>query len=163
MTSASPRHAAEFRTAVGALHAALDAWADTVVGVGREASDAEDALSDPRLEAVEDAFNEALNDFHGAAGPLLGLPLLVDLTDGDERDYDEDEHDDAVLSLQFWLAAPERDRTAYLATALRIMDDAGLQVVHQLEEAGFTVASFSSGLEEFADDNDDRDDLDDDR
>jgi hypothetical protein len=158
VSEVTPRQAEEFRSAVAELHETVDAWAATVVGVGQEATEPEDALSDPRLEAVEDAFNDALSTFHGAAGPLLGLPVLVDLTDGDEHDHEIDDTDEGVLSLQFWLAAPERDRDAFLASALRIVDDAGMHVVHQLEEAGFTVASYASGLEELADLDDDEDD-----
>ena len=109
---------------------------------------------DPTPEELA-ALLAVLGVFHGAAGPLLGLPLLVDLTEG--VDSDEDFDDDSVLSLQFWVVAPERDRDTYLSSALRIVDDAGTDVVRRLEEAGFTVASYASGLDEDGYDDEDDD------
>lgn len=153
MSEAMPADA--LSAAVAAVHAALDRWHSVVQGVGAESGDVEDALADPRLEASEALFADALSEFHGAAGVVLGLRP----DDDDDDDIDEEIEGD-VFILQFFVGLSEGTPPTALDRVIEVLDAGGLEVVTRLESAGFVVPTFAASrgelpvalLEEIEDD-----------
>ncbi len=136
----------DFRAAIAAVHQRLDAWAAVVEGLALEADSTEDALADPRLEAAESGFEDALGDFHSAAGVMLGLPPLTRLEDDTAEEPDDEgivvDGDDFFL--HFVVGVPPGASAESLDRALDVVDDAGFDVLRRLEEAGFVVPSFGA-------------------
>ncbi len=149
----------QFATAVLALHATLDAWAAAVAGVSDESGqDPTDALADPRLEAAQDSFYEALGVYEEATLPVLGLVALSEDDEANEADgVDRVMVDDFFVHLVVGVArddSPDR-----LADAFEMVHDAAHSIVDRLVTAGFLVPTFSSSRGEL--DVDDFDDFDD--
>lgn len=139
----------DLATAAAALHAALDRWQSVIRGVGAEAADTDDALADPRLEAADTAFSDALGDFHGAAGVALGLPP-DDESDLTEPDEDEEEVGGDIFSLQFFVGLTEGAPATELDRVIEVIDAGGFDVVTRLETAGFVVPTFAASRGEIA-------------
>lgn len=139
----------DLTAAVATLHAALDRWHSVVRGVGAEASDTDDALADPRLEAAEAAFSDALGEFHGAAGVALGLSP-DDGIDLIEADGDEGEVEGDIFSLQFFVGLTEGRPATELDRVIEVIDAGGYDVVSRLETAGFVVPTFAATRGELA-------------
>lgn len=138
----------DLRTAVAELHRRLDAWAASVEGVAAESDDLSDAASDPRLNAAEEAFDDALSDVHSAAGVVLGLPPLLPVGDPDEVDLTDEDDDGADLVVdEFFLhllvGVPSDRPEEMLDQALAAVDEGALQLVERLEAAGFVVPTYS--------------------
>ena len=137
----------DLRTAVAELHRRLDAWAESVEGVAAESDDLSDAASDPRLNAAEEAFDDALSDVHSAAGVVLGLPPLVPVGphEVDLTDEDDDAADLVVdeFFLHLLVGVPADRPEEMLDQALSAVDEGALQLVERLEGAGFVVPTYS--------------------
>ena len=134
----APNGSAELRSAAQTLKARVDAWVSAVEQVGAAADDGADALEDPRLDAAESEFEEAVAQFHRASGPVLGLEEPEDDEDGD-LEVEE-------LALHLLVGVPEggpdpaRDAGA-------MVHEAGERLVAQLTTAGYQVPAWQFGCE----------------
>ena len=138
--------------AVAALHAKVDAWHAVVEGVATESGhNATEALADPRLEAAQDAFYEALGAFEAAALPVLGMVVLDDATADDDQVLEDD------FFVHYVVAVDEGDSPERLDEAFATVNKAGLEISDRLRSEGFLVRSFTASRGEL-----DLDDLDED-
>ena len=134
----APNGSAELRSAAEALKARVDAWVSAVEQVGAAADDGADALDDPRLDAAESEFEEAVAQFHRASGPVLGLE---EPEDDEDSDLEVEE-----LALHLLVGVPEggpdpaRDAGA-------LVHEAGERLVAQLTTAGYQVPAWQFGCE----------------
>jgi hypothetical protein len=139
---ARPRPTPDLRAALAAAHAHLDDWADVALGVAAEADDTDEALADPRLEAAQDAFQDALGRVEEAVLVTLGLvPEQPDDAAPEapaERLLVDDFHVHLVVGVGED-SPPER-----LDAAFEVIDDAAVLVVERLEAAGFVVPEFGT-------------------
>lgn len=144
-----PRPDDDLATAAAALQSALDRWQSVIRGVAAEAADTDDALADPRLEAADTAFSDALGEFHGAAGVALGLPP-DDESDLTEPGADDEEVEGDIFSLQFFVGLSEGTPATELDRVIEVIDAGGFDVVTRLETAGFVVPTFAASRGEIA-------------
>jgi len=134
----TPHGSAELRSAADTIKARVDAWVTAVEQVGSTADDGAEALDDPRLDAAEQEFEEAVAQFHRACGPVLGLE---DPEDDEESDLEVEE-----LALHLLVGVPEggpdpaRDAGA-------LVHEAGERLVAQLTTAGYQVPAWQFGCE----------------
>ena len=144
----------ELRAAVAELHARLDSWQAVVEGVAAESDDdPTEALADPRLEAAQDSFYEALGTFEAATLPVLGMIVLDD--DAGEDDAGEVLEDDFFV--HYVVAVNEGDSPDRLGEAFVTVNKANLKVSDQLMSEGFLVRSFTASRGELEFDDIDED------
>jgi hypothetical protein len=144
----------ELRASVAELHARLDSWQAVVEGVAAESDDdPTEALADPRLEAAQDAFYEALGAFEAATLPVLGMIVLDDATEDD--DLGQVLEDDFFV--HFVVAVNEGDSPDRLIDAFSTVNDANLEVSDRLMSEGFLVRSFTASRGELEFDDADED------
>ena len=134
----APTGSPELRAAAAALHARIDEWVTTVEAVGASADDGADAVEDPRLDAAEEEFEAAVQQFHRAAGPVLGLE---DPDDDDEGDLEVEE-----LALHLLVGVPEGGPDP-ARDAATLVHEAGERLVGQLTSAGYAVPAWQFGCE----------------
>lgn len=145
----APAGSPELRAAADSLKARIDAWVSAVEAVGASADDGAEALEDPRLDAAEEEFEEAVAGFHRAAGPVLGLD---DSEDDDEADLEVEE-----LALHLLVGVPEGGPDP-ARDAATLVHEAGQRLVGQLTSAGYQVPAWQFGCEvELLMDDDDED------
>ncbi len=134
----SPAGSAELRVAAAALKARIDDWVGAVEAVGATADDGAEALEDPRLVAAEEEFEAAVQGFHRAAGPVLGLEVGED---DDDSDLEVEE-----LALHLLVGVPEGGPDP-ARDAATIVHEAGERLVGQLTSAGYQVPAWQFGCE----------------
>jgi len=134
----APNGSAELRSAAEAVKARIDAWVTAVEQVGATADDGTDALDDPRLDAAETEFEEAVAQFHRACGPVLGLE---DPDDDEDGDLEVEE-----LALHLLVGVPEGGPDP-ARDAGTIVHEAGERLVGQLTSAGYQVPAWQFGCE----------------
>jgi len=144
----------DLRAAVAAMHARLDSWQAVVEGVAAESDDdPTEALADPRLEAAQDSFYEALATFEAAALPVLGMIVLDD--DTGEDDAGEVLEDDFFV--HYVVAVNEGDSPDRLGEAFVTVNNANRAVSDRLMSEGFLVRSFTASRGELEFDDVDED------
>ena len=139
-------------TAVLALHTALDGWADAVrTAAAEHPGDPEAAVESAGLGEAEQAWDDAFDEFHGAAGRVLGVAASDDDEDDDEPLPDADPEDAVGVELYATVTGSGEGEPLFL------LDAASEQVVAALEAAGWTVPEWGVRLvpvERLADDED---------
>jgi hypothetical protein len=144
----------DLRAVVAELHARLDSWQAVVEGVAAESEDdPTEALADPRLEAAQDAFYEALSSFEAATLPVLGMIVLDDAATAD--DAGEILEDDFFV--HYVVAVNEGDSPDRLGEAFVTVNNANRKVSDQLMSEGFLVRSFTASRGELEFDDIDED------
>jgi hypothetical protein len=142
-------------TVVAELHARLDSWQAVVEGVAAESDDdPTEALADPRLEAAQDAFYEALSSFEAATLPVLGMIVLDDDTTDDDESGQILEDD---FFVHYVVAVNEGDSPDRLGEAFVTVNNANLAVSDRLMSEGFLVRSFTASRGELEFDDIDED------
>ena len=145
----------DLRAAMDDLHARLGAWHAVVEGVAAESDDdPAEALADPRLEAAQDGFYEALSSFEAATLPVLGMIVLDDEDDGDGDSGAALEDD---FFVHFVVGVPADDSPDRLGEAFDVVNSAGVQASDRLTSAGFLVKHFSASRGELEFDDVDED------
>ena len=129
-------------TAVLALHTALDGWADAVRAAAAEhPGDPDAAVGSAGLGEAEQAWDDAFDDFHGAAGRVLGVGGDGDDADDLDDALEDADPDEAVgVELYATVTGPGEGEP------LLLVDAASEQVVAALEAAGFTVPEWGVRL-----------------
>ena len=132
----------DLRTALATLHARLDAWHDTVLGVAAETAPHDDPLVDPRLEAASDAFQDALGEYEEQTLRVLGLEVVEGVEERAGTGVEP-----GVLVDDFFVhlvvGVREDEPPARLLDALGIIDESTVAtLVDRLEEAGFVVPEY---------------------
>ena len=145
----------ELRASVADLHARLDSWQAVVEGVAAESDDdPTEALADPRLEAAQDAFYEALGTFEAATLPVLGMIVL---DDGAAEDDDSGQVLEDDFFVHFVVAVNDGDSPDRLLDAFSTVNSANLAVSDRLMSEGFLVRSFTASRGELEFDDVDED------
>jgi hypothetical protein len=132
----------DLRAALETLHARLDAWHHTVVGVAAETAPQDDPLVDPRLEAASDAFQDALGSYEEQTLRVLGLEEVEAVEERAATGVAL-----GVLVDDFFVhlvvGVREDEPPARLTDARGIIDESTVDtVVDRLEEAGFVVPEY---------------------
>ena len=144
----------DLRAAVTELHARLDSWQAVVEGVAAESDDdPTEALADPRLEAAQDSFYEALGTFEAATLPVLGMIVLDD--DAGEDEAGEVLEDDFFV--HYVVAVNEGDSPDRLGEAFVTVNNANRAISDRLMSEGFLVRSFTASRGELEFDDVDED------
>jgi hypothetical protein len=145
----------DLRTVVAELHTRLDSWQAAVEGVAAESDDdPREALADPRLEAAQDAFYEALSSFEAATLPVLGMIVLDDAAIADDESGEALEDD---FFVHYVVAVNEGDSPDRLGEAFVTVNNANRKVSDQLMSEGFLVRSFTASRGELEFDDVDED------
>jgi len=128
--------------AVLAAHEALDAWAGAVRETANaHPGDPDSATEAPELGVAEDAWDDAFDAFHGAAGRVLGFDEDDDELDDDELDGLERDPEDAV-GVELYATVTGGG----VGEPLLLVDAEGEKLIAALETAGFVVPEWGVRL-----------------